>query len=140
MKAARFLAFLVVTALVGFLSFAVRRLGVNQGYVVGTYTSTVASAGLTRYALATEDRGDYEASHRMLDMTVDNALIEDWGYHELFTSPPFYAPREPYEVNVSKVLHLLAEYRESHPHDVPEPGASMVRATLARLGSERAGR
>ena len=134
MSAIKLLAFLAAIALVGTAGFAIGgRRGFNEGYVVGSHTVEVVSAGLLLHSLAAHDRGECEAGRKTLEFMIDGALISDWAHHQAMTAPPFYTPGDAYEINLPKVLQLLAQYRASHPHELPEPGASAVQAALTRL-------
>ena len=140
MSAIKLLGIIAAMALVGAAAFAIGgRRGFNEGYVVGSHTVEVVSAGLLLHTQAAHDRGECEEGRRTLELMVDGALISDWAYHQSMTAPPFYTPRDAYEVNLPKVLHLLAQYRTSHPREIPEPGASAVQATLTRLAAETTG-
>jgi hypothetical protein len=134
MKAVKLIAVAVAMALVGVSGFAIGgRLGFYEGYLVATYTESVVTGALLLRLLSLHDRGECEAGREMLELMVDGALIDDWYHHDLMSTPPFYAPPEAYEIDLSRSLLRLAEYRAVHPHQMPEPVASTIQATVTRL-------
>ena len=140
MRGVGLLAVLAAVSLASIGGFAIGgRHGFYAGYLVASYTASVSLAGRLLQPLAAHDRGECQAARPMLETIVDGALISDWAHHEHFATPPFYAPSQAYKPNVTKVLQLLAEYREAHSHEIPEPGASAVRATLARFAVHQGG-
>ena len=126
-------AIALACTLFGFTAGA--RAGFNEGYHVANHSSDIITAGLLLTSLQANDKGECSEARGMLEILVDRALVMEWAHQLRPQGRPFHAPLEPYQIDLAPILRSLANYRQAHPREVPEPGNAAIRSVLARYSN-----